>query len=128
MKWCCPRGHGCNAPNGGEPCALEVCRLITNWQSDASLALARWREFERASEQGCSESERRFRRRAFQRARDRALIAQAMQALPSAPCDQPRAAMTPTADGSAGRTLATTRTRGPPRKTPGATLRDGARR
>ena len=128
MKWCCPRGYGCNAPNGDEPCALEVCRLITNWQSDASLALARWQEFECACERGCSESERRFRRRAFQRARDRALIAQAMRALPSAVCDQPRAATTPTADRSASRTPVATRKRGPAGKTPGATLRNGPRR
>ncbi|MFL5863483.1 MAG: hypothetical protein ACJ780_22365 [Solirubrobacteraceae bacterium] len=102
--------------------------MITNWHSDARLALARWHEFERASEQGCSESERRFRRRAFQRARDRALIAQAMRALPSVAWDQPGAAMPPATDGSTGRTPAATRTRGPAAKTPGATLRDGARR
>ena len=121
MKWCCPRGQGCNSPNGGEPCALELCRLITNWQSDASLALARWLEFERACERGCSESERRFLRRAYQRARDRALIAQAMRALPSAACDQPRAATTPTPDRSASRMSVATRKRGPARKATSAT-------
>jgi len=121
MKWCCPRGHGCNSPNGGEPCALELCRLIANWQSDASLALARWLEFERASERGCSETERRFRRRAYQRARDRALVAQAMRALPSPACDQPRAATTPTPDRSASRMSVATRKRGPARKATSAT-------
>lgn len=128
MKWCCPRGHGCNAPNGGELCALEVCRRITDWQGDASLALARWLEFERASERGCSESERRFRRRAYQRARDRALIAQAMRALPSAACDQPPAATASTPDRSASRMPVATRKRGPARKAPGDTGRNGARR
>jgi hypothetical protein len=128
MKWCCPRGKGCNSPNGGEPCALEVCRLITNWQSDASLALARWREFERASERGCTESERRFLRRAYQRARDRALIAQSMRTLPSDARDEPRAATTPTPDRSASRRSVARRKRGPVRKAPGATSRNGARR
>ncbi len=101
---------------------------MTNWQNDASLALARWLEFERASEPGCSDSERRFRRRAYQRARDRALIAQAMRALPSAACDHPRPATAPTPDRSAGRISVATRQRGPVRKAPGAMLRKGARR
>ena len=73
MALCCPPGHGCNAPGGDEPCALALCRAAAQ-DEDAALALSRWGDFEAASEQG----ERRFRRRAFERARDRALIGLAM--------------------------------------------------
>ncbi len=74
MAQCCPPGHGCNAPGGGEPCALALCRAAAREEEDAAIALSRWGDFEAASEQG----ERRFRRRAFVRARDRALITLAM--------------------------------------------------
>ena len=74
MALCCPPGHGCNAPGGDEPCALALCRAAAVDEDDAALALSRWGDFEAASEQG----ERRFRRRAFERARDRALIGLAM--------------------------------------------------
>lgn len=42
------------------------------------MALARWGALEAASEGNCGDGERRFRRRAFERARDKALIALAM--------------------------------------------------
>ncbi len=74
MAQCCPPGHGCNAPGGGEPCALALCQAAAREEADAAIALSRWGDFEAASEQG----ERRFRRRAFVRARDRALITLAM--------------------------------------------------
>jgi hypothetical protein len=74
MVACCPPGHGCNAPGGNEPCALTLCRAAAQDEEDAALALSRWGDFEAAGEQG----ERRFRRRAFERARDRALIGLAM--------------------------------------------------
>jgi hypothetical protein len=74
MAQCCPPGHGCNAPGGGEPCALALCRAAAEDEKDAAIALSRWGAFEAASEQ----NERRFRRRAFERARDRALIGLAM--------------------------------------------------
>jgi hypothetical protein len=74
MALCCPPGHGCNAPGGDEPCALVLCRAAAPDEEDAALALSRWGDFEAASEQ----RERRFRRRAFERARDRALIGLAM--------------------------------------------------
>jgi hypothetical protein len=74
MAPCCPPGHGCNAPGGNEPCALALCRAAAQDEEDAALALTRWGAFEAASEQ----TERRFRRRAFERARDRALIGLAM--------------------------------------------------
>jgi hypothetical protein len=78
MALCCPPGHGCNAPGGGEPCALALCRAAAREEEDAALALARWGALKAASEHHAAEGERRFRRRAFQRARDKALIALAM--------------------------------------------------
>jgi hypothetical protein len=73
MALCCPPGHGCNAPSGDEPCALSLCRAAGPEESDAAVALDRWGAFENAGTR-----ERRFRRRAFERARDRALITLAM--------------------------------------------------
>ena len=72
MALCCPPGHGCNAPGGNEPCALALCRAAQD-EEDAALALSRWGAFEEAAQ-----GERRFRRRAFVRARDQALITLAM--------------------------------------------------
>ena len=85
MASCCPAGHGCNAPSGDEPCALSVCRAAAGYDADAAAALARWRAFEKAGDR-----ERRFRRRAFQRARDRALITLALA--PEGPRRRPLAA------------------------------------
>jgi hypothetical protein len=78
MALCCPPGHGCNAPGDEEPCALALCQAAAQDEEDAALALSRWGAFEFAAGQDCGEGERRFRRRAFERARDRALIALAM--------------------------------------------------
>ena len=78
MALCCPPGHGCNAPGGGEPCALALCQAAAQEEEDAALALSRWGALESAAEQNCGDGERRFRRRAFERARDKALIALAM--------------------------------------------------
>jgi hypothetical protein len=78
MEPCCPPGHGCNAPGGGEPCALALCREAAQDEQDAALALARWDAFEAASEWDSGDGKRRFRRRAFERARDKALIGLAM--------------------------------------------------
>ncbi len=76
MADCCPPGHGCNAPGGGEPCALALCRVAAEQERDAALALDRWESLEASAE---GDGERRFRRRAFERARDQALIALAMK-------------------------------------------------
>jgi hypothetical protein len=80
MQSCCPPGRGCNAPHDEEPepCALLLCRSAVSEGGYASLALERWRELQKARRQHRSDGERRFRRRAFERARDRALIALAM--------------------------------------------------
>jgi hypothetical protein len=88
MALCCPPGHGCNAPGGNEPCALVLCRAAAQDEEDAALALSRWGALEAASEQG----ERRFRRRAFERARDRALIGLAMTRGPGLARGAPSAA------------------------------------
>ena len=79
MALCCPPGHGCNAPGGGEPCALAVCQAAAQEVQDDALAGARWGALGAASEHNCGDGERRFRRRAFERARDRALIGLAMR-------------------------------------------------
>jgi hypothetical protein len=78
MALCCPPGHGCNAPGGGERCALSLIRDAAQDEGDAALAVERWGALEAASGENCGDGERRFRRRAFERARDRALITLAM--------------------------------------------------
>src|SRR5947209_34279 len=75
---CCPTGRGCNASGGAGPCALELFREAGAENRDAAMALKRWSTFEQALERGRGERECRFRRRAFERARDRALIALAL--------------------------------------------------
>ena len=75
MAGCCPPGHGCNAPDGDEPCALTLCRAVASQEDDAAVAVERWQALEASAE---GDGERRFRRRAFERARDRALIGLAM--------------------------------------------------
>src|SRR5579864_895190 len=78
MRACCPAAHGCNGKGGREACALDVCRAAAPQLREAALALKRWDALQAASDAG-SERERRFQRRAYQRARDSALIAIALQ-------------------------------------------------
>src|SRR5581483_4723641 len=78
MAVCCPEAHGCNAPSGKEACALELLRAAAPGDRDAVKALDRWKLLVRAAEAHSGERERRFRRRAFERARNRALIGLAM--------------------------------------------------
>jgi hypothetical protein len=61
-------------------CALTLCS-VDKQEPDAALALARWEELQRTAAE--ERRERRFRRRAFERARDRALQALAMRIRPS---------------------------------------------
>ena len=75
MAECCPPGHGCNAPGGDEPCAVTLCQAVATHEDDAAVAVERWQALEASAE---GDGERRFRRRAFERARDRALIGLAM--------------------------------------------------
>jgi hypothetical protein len=84
MRWCCPPRHGCNRQGEEEPCALELCRVSQDDLPEAELAVLRWDELQRACEHRRNDRERRFRRRAYERARDRALIALAMHELQSA--------------------------------------------
>jgi hypothetical protein len=72
MKPCCPPGQGCNAPAGHE----ESCLLLRCQRSDsreASRAVTLWRSFTSAQRTHRSGRERRFRRRAYARARDTAM-------------------------------------------------------
>ena len=46
---------------------------------EAQLALERWDTFQRVARSGLGKAERRFRRRAYERARDRALSALAIE-------------------------------------------------
>jgi hypothetical protein len=56
--------------------------MVKDEEQDAALALARWDELQHAPEAE-ARGRRRFRRRAFERARDRALQALAMHLTPS---------------------------------------------
>jgi hypothetical protein len=79
MHSCCPPNHGCNSA-GREPCALVLCRLFASVEPDAALALTRWTAVEKAQKRaGDGGREPRFRRRAYERVRDRALVAIAMR-------------------------------------------------
>jgi hypothetical protein len=69
---------------------LELCRDAAEHDRDAAKAAARWTALERAHERGRSEGELRFRRRAFERARDRALIGLALSPDGATPDGQPR--------------------------------------
>lgn len=57
---------------------LELCRETAAEEPRARLALDRWEEWTRAR-LGASRRERRFRRRAYERARDAALVAVLMR-------------------------------------------------
>lgn len=79
MQACCPPGHGCNS-NGSEPCVLALCREMAGVEPQAALALGRWEEWRRVCEQrGAGRREKRFRRRAYERSRDAALVAVLMR-------------------------------------------------
>jgi hypothetical protein len=69
MRPCCPPGEGCNSRSGMEPCALSELRHDARPEAEQALGL--WERYTRAA--GSSRSNRRFLRRAYARARDRAL-------------------------------------------------------
>ena len=80
MRLCCPPGRGCNSSAGGEPCVLKLCRLAASDEPLAALALVRWEEWNLACRRDrARRHERRFRRRAYERARDAALVAVLMR-------------------------------------------------
>ena len=72
MKACCPPGEGCNGPPGyQEACVLWRCRQSP--RPEAMRALRLWERFTAARREQCPRAQRRFLRRAYQRARDQAL-------------------------------------------------------
>jgi len=75
MRFCCPPGHGCNAPGGAEPCFLALCRSAGEEEPTAARAVARWAEWTQAYARSSTKHERRFKRRAYERAREHALRA-----------------------------------------------------
>jgi hypothetical protein len=70
MRACCPPGEGCNAPGTAQPCALTALRRTGDQEAEHALGL--WHRYQDAAGQG-SCRQRRFLRRAYARARDRAL-------------------------------------------------------
>jgi hypothetical protein len=79
MAMCCPPNRGCNAHGLDQPCVLEIFRAASGSMAEASMAIDRWDGFQRAEHgHGVGAGERRFRRRAYERARDEALTAVAL--------------------------------------------------
>ena len=74
LQPCCPKSGGCNAHHEKEVCALEVLGAGAREFEAAAAALSRWTTFEDARERDAPASEQRFRRRAYERARDQALV------------------------------------------------------
>lgn len=68
MRKCCPPGEGCNARLADEPCALFVLRR--DGGAEAQRALELWDRYRGATD---AKRGRRFLRRSYERARDRAL-------------------------------------------------------
>jgi hypothetical protein len=80
MRPCCPAGRGCNAADREEACAVTLCRQFCGEEPAAALALERWELFQDAYQHHPGgDGELRFRRRAYERIRDRALVAIAMR-------------------------------------------------
>lgn len=79
MRPCCPESRGCNAVDADQPCALELFAASAAELEEAAVALSRWSVFQKACEHRRNDNERRFRRRAYERARDEALIALALR-------------------------------------------------
>jgi hypothetical protein len=72
MKPCCRPGEGCNGPPSYQaPCALWRCRRDP--RPEAARAVRLWERFSAARRERRPRAQRRFLRRAYQRARDRAL-------------------------------------------------------
>ena len=78
MRLCCPKSRGCNAVDD-EACALELFAASADALEEAAVALSRWSVFQKACEHRRNDNEQRFRRRAYERARDEALIALALR-------------------------------------------------
>jgi len=85
MPLCCPPGHGCNSSTRAEPCVLELCRRFAAEEPRAALVLDRWERWQQAGRRGVRKRERRFRRRAYERAREDALGPLLMRSQPTSP-------------------------------------------
>jgi hypothetical protein len=59
---------------------LELCRELAGRDATAAAAVASWEQLQRELGRGASRRELRFRRRAYERARERALVALLMRA------------------------------------------------
>src|SRR5439155_14994211 len=104
MRLCCPPGHGCNAPHGGEPCVLALFRSAGGEDPTAARALAGWAEWTQACASSSTKRERRFRRRAYERARETGLRALLMRHVPAVASASPQpAASAPSASPAPGR-------------------------
>jgi hypothetical protein len=89
MSSCCPPNRGCNGHGAEQPCVLTIFRAAATTNDEAALALERWKALELTEEEGAGAGERRFRRRAYERARDRALTVAAMDLAAEIPSGQP---------------------------------------
>ncbi len=90
MKACCPPNRGCNAHEGGQPCVLTIFRATSATMEEARLAVERWEALEATEQRDeAGAGERRFRRRAYERAREHALTAVAMDLAAEAPVGEP---------------------------------------
>ncbi len=79
MRACCPPNRGCNTHGIEQPCVLTIFRAAETTIEEARIAVDRWEALERAERrEGAGAGERRFRRRAYERARDQALTAVAI--------------------------------------------------
>src|SRR6476620_7702806 len=74
MPSCCPPGLGCNAPGHDEPCALELCKRAAAEEPAAALGVLRWTQLLDARRHSRGKADRRFRLRAYERAREAALV------------------------------------------------------
>jgi hypothetical protein len=87
---CCPPNRGCNASGTEQPCVLTIFRAAAPTTEEARRAVDRWEALQRLEREGAGASERRFRRRAYERARQEALAAVAMDLAAEAPSGEPR--------------------------------------
>lgn len=78
MRQCCPPNRGCNAHGKRQPCVLTIFRTAAETTEEARVAVERWEALELTEREGAGAGERRFRRRAYERAREQALAAVAL--------------------------------------------------
>jgi hypothetical protein len=73
MSLCCPPRLGCNARHHDQPCVLDLCRAVSERDAVAAKALDRWEAWQEAIAEDSPRGEDRFRRRAYERAREAAM-------------------------------------------------------